>query len=114
MRLRLFVLAIALTAASRSLSSQGIPRAEFVARRSELMRRLPNGIVLLHSETGDKPEGEPSFIQNSTFLYFTGQPGLPSAVLALDAPARETVLFLPPIPKAFGFPVEGVVPPPDS
>jgi Xaa-Pro aminopeptidase len=96
------------------LVAQDVPASEYAARRSELLRRLPDGVTLLHSETADKPESQPSFIQNPTFFYFTGQHGLPSAVLALDGTAHETVLFLPPVPSAFGFRVEGVVPEPGA
>lgn len=96
------------------LLGQRVSGDEYAARRLELMRRIPDGITLLHSESAEKPESEPSFVQNSTFFYFTGQGGLPSAVLALDAPAREVVLFLPPVPSAFGFRVEGVVPEPGA
>ena len=104
------LLFIAAAALSASLSAQVVARDEYASRRLELMRRIPDGITLLHSESAEKPESQPSFIQNSTFYYFTGQPALPSAVLALDAPARETLLFLPPVLAAFGFRVEGVVP----
>jgi len=96
------------------LLGQGVSGDEYAARRLELMRRIPDGITLLHSESGEKPESEPSFVQNATFLYFSGQAGLPSAVLALDAPAHEVVLFLPPVPLAFGFRVDGVVPEPGA
>jgi Xaa-Pro aminopeptidase len=109
-RVHFAILVVALPAAA--LPAQRIGRDEYAARRLELMRRIPDGITLLHSESAEKPESQPSFIQNSTFYYFAGLPALPSAVLALDAPARETVLFLPPAPSAFGFRVEGVVPAP--
>ena len=106
------ILAVALCAVS--LPAQRVGHDEFGARRLELMRRIPDGITLLHSESGEKPESQPSFVQNSTFYYFAGLPGLASAVLALDAPARETVLFLPPVPSAFGYRVEDVVPEPGA
>ncbi|MFN8571082.1 MAG: aminopeptidase P N-terminal domain-containing protein [Gemmatimonadaceae bacterium] len=87
-----------------------IGTAEFAARRAELMRRFPDGVILLHAESGEKPESEPSFIQNSSFYYFTGLAGVAGAVLVLDAPANESVLFVPPVPFAFGYQVNGVVP----
>ena len=76
------------------------------------MDRTRDGITLLHAESAEKPEPQPSFIQNSTFYYFTGEGGLPSAVLAIDAPHGEVRLFVPPVPSAFGFKVEAVVPEP--
>lgn len=100
------------TLAARALPAQSVEPGEYVARRTELMRRLPDGITLLHSESAEKPESQPSFIQNSTFYYFTGLHALPSAILAVDAPAQEVILFLPPVPSAFGFTVEGIVPEP--
>ena len=108
----LFLIFVAIR--SVPLVAQDVPASEYAARRTELLRRLPDGVTLLHSESADKSESQPSFIQNPTFFYFTGQHGLPSAVLALDGPAHETVLFLPPVPSAFGFRVEGVVPEPGS
>ena len=95
-----------------SALAQDITASEYAARRAELMRRLPDGVVLLHAESAEKPESQPGFIQDSTFHYFTGQPALPGAVLALDAGAAETILFLPPVPHAFGFEVNGIVPEP--
>lgn len=92
--------------------AQAIPAGEYAARRRALMDRTRDGITLLHAESAEKPEPQPSFIQNSTFYYFTGEGGLPSAVLAIDAPHGEVRLFVPPVPSAFGFKVEAVVPEP--
>ena len=97
-------------AAPTQLAAQRIPDGEYVERRRALMERLPDGITLLHAEARDKPELQPSFIQNASFFYFTGLGGVPNAVLAIDAPRREARLFVPPQPRAFGFPVDGVVP----
>lgn len=93
-------------------SAQGIAPAEYAGRRTALLERLPNGVTLLHAEVGEKRLSEPSFLQNSTFVYFTGEAELPNAVLALDGPTREARLFVPPAPSAFWFSVEGVVPEP--
>ena len=100
----------ALLALPTQVAAQRIPSGEYVERRRALMERLPDGITLLHAEPRDKPESEPSFIQNASFLYFTGLSGVPNAILAIDAPRREARLFVPSKPKAFGFPVDGVVP----
>ena len=97
-------------AAPIQVAAQQIPSREYVERRRALMERLPDGITLLHAEPRDKPESEPSFIQNASFSYFTGLNGVPNAILAIDGPRREVRLFVPPKPRAFGFPVDGVVP----
>lgn len=85
--------------------AQTIPASEYLARRRALMDRTRDGITLLHAETADKVESAPSFVLNSTFYYFTGEGGLPSAVLALDGARGEVRLFVPPVPSAFGFKV---------
>ena len=103
---------ILLAALPAVVVAQTIPAGEYAARRRALMDRVRDGITLLHAESAEKPEPQPSFIQNSTFYYFTGEGGLPSAVLALDAPRGEVRLFVPPVPSAFGFKVEAVVPEP--
>ncbi|MEP7344311.1 MAG: aminopeptidase P N-terminal domain-containing protein [Gemmatimonadaceae bacterium] len=95
-------------------SAQGILPVEYAGRRTALMDRVPNGVILLHAETGEKPLSQPSYLQNSTFLYFTGEAELPNAVLALDGIAREVRLFVPPAPTAFWFSVEGIVPEPGA
>jgi len=99
-----------LLAAPIQIAAQRIPSGEYVERRRVLMERLPDGITLLHAEPRDKPESQPSFIQNASFSYLTGLGGVPNAILAIDAPRREARLFVPPKPNAFGFPVDGVVP----
>lgn len=108
---RLFTSAVAILFGS-GLAAQGITQSEYAQRRAELMRRLPDGIILLHAESAEKPESQPSFIQGSTFAYFTGLHSLPGAVLALDARSGETTLFVPPVPFAFGYKVDSVVPDP--
>ena len=97
-------------AAPIQLAAQRIPTSEYAERRRALMERLPDGITLLHAEPRDKPQSEPSFIQNASFFYLTGLSGVPNAILALDAPRHEARLFVPPSPRAFGFPVDSVVP----
>ena len=103
-------LGVLLVVAPLVVAAQDIPGAEYADRRRALMERLPDGITLLHATPREKPESEPGFIQNASFFYVTGLGGVPNAVLAIDAPRREARLFVPPQPRAFGFPVDGVVP----
>ena len=65
-------LSVLLILAPLSLAAQDIPRGEYADRRRALMERLPDGITLLHATPREKPESEPSFIQNASFFYFTG------------------------------------------
>ena len=77
-------------------------------RRERLMIAFPDGIVLLHARSTPSSLGEPSFKQDANFLYFTGLPNQPAAILAIDGPGRKSVLFVPPAPVLFGAGVEGV------
>ncbi|MGI9625855.1 MAG: aminopeptidase P N-terminal domain-containing protein [Longimicrobiales bacterium] len=85
---------------------------EYRARRDRLMTALDGGITLLHAQPTEKAMEQWGFVQDPSFLYFTGLSDLTGAILALDAPAEEVRLFLPPAPESFGFAVEGLVPSP--
>ena len=88
-----------------ALSAQPIPPAEFAERRAEALDRLSDGILLLHARSAPKEMEQPGWIQDASFLYFTGLVNQPGAVLALDGPRREARLFVPPPPLSFGVPV---------
>ncbi len=90
------------------LLSTSVPLAEHAARRERLMERFPDGIVLIHSRSTPSSLGEPSFKQDANFLYFTGFPNQPAAILAIDGPGKKSVLFVPGAPALFGASVEGV------
>jgi Xaa-Pro aminopeptidase len=102
-------IAIALSALPALAAPQDIPTSEYAARRRALTERIPDGIALIHAATNGKTLLEPSFVQAATFFYFTGDFGSPSAILAIDGAAKQTHLFVPPAPTAFGFSVDGVV-----
>jgi Xaa-Pro aminopeptidase len=91
-----------------ALLSIPIPASEHAARRERLMAAFPDGIVLLHARSSPSSLGEPSFKQDATFLYFTGLPNQPAAILAIDGLRKESVLFVPEAPVLFGARVEGV------
>ena len=95
-----------------SLSGQEIATEEYELRRARLMEALPEGIVVLHARSLEKAMEQWGFVQDASFAYFSGLANLPQAVLALDGPAKQALLFLPPRPQSFGFDVEGVVPEP--
>jgi Xaa-Pro aminopeptidase len=89
-----------------------IPIGEYAARRRLVLEQLPDGLLLLHARSTEKTMEQWGFIQDPAFLYLTGLPGLPGAILALDGPAQAAYLFLPPPPQSFGMTVRGLTPEP--
>jgi Xaa-Pro aminopeptidase len=85
-----------------------IAGSEYEGRRARLMSEFSDGILLLHARTAPSSLGEAAFKQDANFLYFTGLADQPAAILALDGPRKEAILFVPPAPSLFGAPVEGV------
>jgi len=90
------------------LLSMQTPGSEHAERRERLMHAFPDGIVLLHARSASSSLGEPWFKQDATFLYFTGLPNQPAAILALDGLRKESLLFVPQAPALFGAKVEDV------
>jgi Xaa-Pro aminopeptidase len=80
-----------------------VSAAEFKARRTELMARLPDGIVLLHAR-GDIASQDAwyqhAWHQDPSFYYFAGDDVSVSSILAIDGMSKEVWLFTP--PKKFG------------
>ncbi|MGA3203248.1 MAG: Xaa-Pro peptidase family protein [Bryobacteraceae bacterium] len=68
---------------------EGIPRAEYQARRT-LLRKSLDGVLVLFAKTDDDLR---DYIQEPNFLYLTGWRD-PGAVLMMTA--TEEILFLPP------------------
>lgn len=79
----------------------------FAERRARVMLELDDGILLLHARTAEKDMEQWGFIQDASFLYFSGLPNLAGAILALDGPRQQARLFVPPAPVSFGVEVEG-------
>jgi len=69
--------------------------SEFHARRKEAIKRLPDGILLLHAQPGLRLLDQSSFHQDATFYYFTGLESAINAILAIDGAAGESWLFVP-------------------
>ena len=72
--------------------------SEFKARRAELMRRFPNGIVLLHARSDFISQTawyQHTFHEDPSFYYFSGVETSRSSILAVDGTSRETWLFAP-------------------
>ena len=76
--------------------------APFAARRRAILEKAPDGIVVLHANSGFKRWEEAGFLQDPAFLYFTGLRNAQAAILALDGPAKATWLFVRP-PFRIGF-----------
>ena len=87
-----------------------IPIEEYAERRQALMARLPDGIVLLQARPTEKSMEQWGFVQDPTFLYYTGLAETPGAILALDGAEGRAHIFLPPAPMSFGMPVQDLVP----
>lgn len=87
-----------------------VPASEYEARRESILDALPDGILLLQARPSEKAMEQWGFVQDPSFFYFSGMAELPGAVLALDGPARQAHLFLPPDPQSFGMAVDGLVP----
>jgi Xaa-Pro aminopeptidase len=90
------------------LLSTQVSLAEHAERRERLMTAFPDGIVLLHGRSSPSSLGEPSFKQDATFLYFAGLANQPAAILAIDGPRKESLLFVPQAPTLFAAKVEDV------
>lgn len=89
-----------------------IPTAEYQARRARALSTFSDGILLAHARPSEKEMEQWGFVQAATFLYFSGLPETAGAILALDGPTGEALVFLPPAPQSFGMRVEGLVPEP--
>jgi Xaa-Pro aminopeptidase len=78
-----------------------VPAAELTRRRDAALTRFRDGIVLLHSGSGFKRWEDAGFRQDANFYYLSGMSNLHDAILALDRPRHESILFvrvLPPVP----------------
>lgn len=91
-------LILAFVAALMAAHGADVSPSEFKARRAELMRRFPNGIVLLHARSDFISQTawyQPSFHEDPSFYYFFGGGTNLSSILAVDGAKRETWLFAP-------------------
>ena len=86
---------------------QTVPTSEYRERRERLLARRADGIVLIHARSTAAGLGAHGFKQNASFFYLTGLASQPSAILALDGPKGEAVLFVPDAPRSFGFSCRG-------
>jgi len=90
-----------------------IETAEYADRRSAILGKLDDGILLVHARPAEKGMEQWGFVQDPTFLYYSGLSEVPGAILALDGVTGRVTLFLPPAPESFGMRVEGLIPLPE-
>ncbi len=96
MRRCVSIVGIGLVAICSLVSAQPVfrdifPPEEFVARRSEVMKKIGNGIAILQGTT-ERP-GEQPFRQSNQFYYLTGVVE-PRAILVIDGSTKHSTLFL--------------------
>jgi len=103
--MRQFIASLALAIAScfslsagafASPQSGSIAIVEFQNRRHQVIEQIPNGIVLLHANSGWKRWEDSGFRQDANFFYLTGLKNLQRAILALDGGTKESWLFVAP------------------
>jgi Xaa-Pro aminopeptidase len=83
-------LLLGLAFAAPAFGAGPFDKAEYAARRSGLMEKIPDGAaVFLGAAT---PAGDYEFRQGHDFLYFTGVE-IPDAFLIVDGTRKESVLF---------------------
>src|ERR1700683_5376332 len=74
--------------------SPTVSLAGLTHRRAAGLAQFRHGIVLLHSAPGFKRWEYSGCRQDASFYYFTGMANLHDAILAVDGPRHETILFV--------------------
>jgi Xaa-Pro aminopeptidase len=88
-------LIFAVAAVGLVIHADNVAPAEFQARRAELIRRFPDGVVLLHSRADFYGWETFTLREDPSFYYFFGGEEFLDSILALDGTSRETWLFVP-------------------
>jgi Xaa-Pro aminopeptidase len=86
------------TLSAATSANPTVALAELTQRRDAGLARFHDGIVLLHSSSGLKRWEDAGYRQDANFYYLTGMANLQDAILALDGPRRETLLFIGAMP----------------
>ncbi|HEY1434052.1 MAG TPA: aminopeptidase P N-terminal domain-containing protein, partial [Thermoanaerobaculia bacterium] len=89
---------LAMLILTATLQAADLPVSEFQSRRAAAMRRVADGILLVHSRGFTFHSDQDylaGFQQDPDFFYLTGLPSAAGAVLAIDGAAKETWLFVP-------------------
>jgi Xaa-Pro aminopeptidase len=80
-------------AAQAPLFTDAFPPEEFAERRSRVMEKIGDGVVIIRGTT--ELPGYIKFRQNNQFFYLTGVE-VPRAILMLDGRAKRSTLYLQP------------------
>jgi hypothetical protein len=76
--------------------TESITIAELQSRRKQVLMQIPNGIILLHANSGWTRWEDSGFRQDADFFYLTGLKNLQRAIPALDGVTKESWLFVSP------------------
>lgn len=106
--LALIGLLVAAPSASAQTERNGISTDEVLERRSHLQAAHSDGLILLMANGTEKAMEQPAWIQSPAFQYFTLLDDVPGAILLVDAPRNQSILFAPPAPRSFGLPIEAL------
>ncbi|MBA3317253.1 MAG: aminopeptidase P N-terminal domain-containing protein [Gemmatimonadales bacterium] len=88
---------IALTPMLRGQATAQVPASEYTVRRARVITKLPNGILLVPPKFDVKAEDQHGFHQNPDFYYLSGLGNALRAVLLIDGPRPQSLLFVTPL-----------------
>jgi len=94
-------LLIPLFCLSCAAGQPSIDSTEYLARRQAAMKKIPDGIIALHSVSGLKHWDESGFHQDASFYAFTGLANA-HGILVLDGTEGKSWLFVMRRPGRFG------------
>ena len=86
----LLLLTLIISEQSASASDLLFEKAEYAARRSKLMEKIPDGIAIVLGAM-DRTDNYEHY-QNNDFVYFSGVE-IPNAMLIIDGIRKESILF---------------------
>ncbi len=92
-------------AAQAQTEHNGISTNEVLERRTLLRETHSDGLILLMANGTEKAMEQPAWIQAPSFQYFTLLDDVPGAILLIDAPRNQSILFAPEAPRSFGVPI---------
>jgi Xaa-Pro aminopeptidase len=75
-----------------------VPIEEYAARRASVAKDLADGILLVPSRFDWKAEDQHGYQQSADFYYLSGLGNVLRAILVLDGPRQQSLLFVAPLP----------------
>ena len=86
-----FIVLLLVFGVHASFAISDFPKSEYAARRSRMMKKIPDGVAIILGATSTFSDRQ--FFQNNDFFYFCGIE-VPNAVLIIDGIRKEsTILF---------------------